>query len=332
MYLCALAPWRETFFAGLSLSVALTLGTAVAEDVAVDTVFRDLQRPCGVAVRPGGTADRYDVFIADSGAGRVVRWSNLAPKQASEIVTGFKTHRVADPFHQTGPVALVFLDPGLLVVGTSRDNGGDLVRAYELPDDESLLSAEVDRESNSPRDGLDGATCSAMARSRANEFVPDMLVLAIRGANGLGRLMMARVQAGIVGRPRPFGAADAADSPRAVAVSNSGRILVGDAGGRLTFYNPIDGKVELALATDLNQLSGLAYSPTSGSLYAADFAGGIHRIDDASEPGRPACRSVQIADVSGPTALAFAPDGALYVVTFGSDKDDGTLEIITGDL
>jgi DNA-binding beta-propeller fold protein YncE len=261
-----------------------------------------------------------------------VRWSNLKPKQATAVVTGFQTHRAADPLHQTGPLALWFLDPGLLVVGTSRDRGGDLVRAYELPEDDSVLSAEVARDATAPRDEQDGATCFAMTRSRANEFVPDMLVLAIRGANGPGRLMKARVQAGIVGEPRPFGAADAADSPRAVTVSNSGRILVGDTSGRLTFYNPIDGKVELALATDLKQLSGLAYSPTSGSLYAADFAGGIHRIDDASEPGHPACRTVKIADVSQPTALAFTPDGSLYVVTFGSGKSNGTLQVINGDL
>ena len=107
---------------------------------------------------------------------------------------------------------------------------------------------------------------------------------------------------------------------------------MGDAGGRLAFYNPIDGKVELAMATDLHEFIGLAYSPITGSLYAADFAGGIHRIDDASEPGHPACRTVKVADVSKPTALAFAPDGALYVVTFGSGDDDGTLEVITGEL
>jgi len=332
MLLCALAPLRETFVSVIAFSVALVGCVAHAADVSVDTILSDLHRPCGVVVRPGGTADRFEVFVADSGAGRVVRWSNLKPKQATEVVTGFETQDAADPIRQTGPLALWFLDPGLLVVGTTRDRGGDLVRAYELPDDESVLSAEVARESTSPRDERDGATCSAMTRSRANESVPDMLVLAVRGANGLSRLMKARVQAGIVGEPRLFGAADTADSPRAVTVSNSGRILVGDAGGRLTFYNPIDGNVELALATDLKQLIGLAYSPTSDSLYAADFAGGIHRIDDASEPGRPACRTAKIADVSRPTALAFVPDGSLYVVTFGSSDVNGTLMVVSGDL
>ena len=188
----AIAPLREICLAVAWLCVALSASLACADELVAETILHNLHRPCGVAVRPGGTADRYDVFVADSGAGRVVRWSNLKPKQASEVVTGFQTHRAADPFHQTGPLALWFLDPGLLVVGTSRDGGGDLVRAYELPDDDSVLSAEVARDATAPRDekegAIEGATCFAMARSRANEFVPDMLVLAVRDANGPGRL------------------------------------------------------------------------------------------------------------------------------------------------
>ncbi len=308
------------------------MNAAHAETASVDTVLKDLHRPCGVAVRPGGTAARYEVFVAESGAGRVLRWSNLVPKQAVDVVTGFKTQAAADPLHQTGPLALWFLDPGLLVVGTTRDSGGDFVRAYELPDDEKVLAAETTSESTSTSDRLGGTTCSAMTRARANEFVPDMLVLVIRDADGHARLMKARVQAGIVGAPQPFGPKEDTESPRAVTISNSGRIVVGYAGGRLAFYNPSDGKVELALATKLKQLVGLAYSPITDSLYAADFAGGVHRIDDASEPGHPTCRTVKVADVGKPTALAFAPDGALYVVTYGSGDDNGTLEVVTGDL
>ena len=144
--------------------------------------------------------------------------------------------------------------------------------------------------------------------------------------------MKARVQAGVVGTPRAFGPADSAHEPRAATTSPSGRFIVGDADGRLLFYNPIDGEVELAMPTDLRQLTGLTYNPTSGNLFAADFAGGVYRIEDASEAGRPACRAVKIADVNRPTALAFAPDGSLYVVTFGDRDDNGTLTVLSGDL
>ena len=81
----------------------------------------------------------------------------------------------------------------------------------------------------------------------------------------------------------------------------------------------------------------MAYSPITGALYAADFGGsrgggGIYRLEDASELGKPACRMVKVADMSKPTALAFAPDGALYVTTFGTSDNDGSIEALTGDL
>jgi hypothetical protein len=328
MKLCALAPWRETLAAIL---VLFSGGIVLAADAVVETVLKDLNRPCGIAVRPGGTADRFDVFIAESGAGRVVRWSTQAPQQVTEVASGFGTHAAADVFHQQGPLALSFLDPGLLVVGTTSDDRGDLLRAYELPDGEKVLAADATSEAATGNKSSRGESCTAMSRSRVNEFVTDRLFLAVRDANGRARLMASRVQAGMLGGPQAFGPQDA-ESPRAIAISNSGRVVVGDAEGGLTFCSPIDGKVELAVPTDLKQLIGLAYNPSSGSLYAADFAGGIHRIDDASQPGHPECRTVKVADIVHPTALTFGPDGSLYVVTFGSGDANGTLSIVTGDL
>jgi DNA-binding beta-propeller fold protein YncE len=326
-----LAPWIAL------LGIAGAVGVARGETATPSVVLKDLHQPCGVAVRPGGTADRYEVFVAESGAGRVLRWSNLTPKRTAVVVSGFQAAPAADSLHQTGPLALWFLDPGLLALGTTCDASGDLVRTYELPENEKALDAAVTNSSvpNSsvPDAGkLAGAACFALVRTQANGFVPDRLVLAVRDADGHARLMKARVQAGAVGDPQPFGVEQGSEPPRAVAMSKSGRIVVGDAGGGLTFYNPIDGKVELALATDLKELVSLAFSPATGSLYAADFAGGIYRIDDTSQPGHPACQAVKVADVTRPTALDFAPDGGLYVVTFGDAGDDGTLTMITSDL
>ena len=321
-----LAPWFAL------LGIAGMVGVARGETATPVIVLKDLRQPCGVAVRPGGTADRYEVFVAESGAGRVLRWSNLTPKRTAVIVTGFQTAPAADPFHQTGPLALWFLDPGLLAVGTTRDASGDLVRSYELPEDERALDATPTNSSTPEGGKLAGAACFALVRTQANGFVPDRLVLAIRDAQGHSRLIKARVQAGVIGEPEPLGTDAGSDPPRAVAMSNSGRIVVGDAGGKLTYYNPIDGKVELALATDLKELVSLAYSPATGSLYAADFAGGIYRVDDTSQSGQSACQAVKVADVKRPTALGFAPDGGLYVVTFGGAGDNGTLTVISADL
>ncbi len=333
MKLWALTPWHEILAAFFLFSVA---GVGLAADATVETVLKNLSRPAGIAVRPGGTADRFEVFIAESGAGRVVRWTTLEPQQVTEVVTGFGTQDAADAFQQQGPIALLFLDPGLLVVGATSDEGGNLLGTYELPDGEKVLAADTTSEAATRNKASRGKTCAALARSHVNEFVTDRLFLAVRDAEGVSRLMASRLQAGMLGEPQSFGAEDAATNdkpaPRAITISNSGRVVVADASGRLTFYSPIDGQVELTMSTNLKQIIGLAYNPASGSLYAADFAGGVHRIDDASQPGHPASRTVKVADISQPTALTFAPDGLLYVVTFGTSDDTGTLQIISGEL
>ncbi len=323
---------RQSVLFALSLCFTLAATLAGAADVTVETVLSDLHRPCGIAVRPGGTADRFELFIAESGAGRVVRWSNRAPQQVAEAITGFEASSAADASSQTGPHALQFLDPGLLVVGTTQGDGGDLLRAYELPDGEKVLTADASTETTSKGRDLLGATCTSVTRSHINEFVPDRLFLTVRGTDGAFRLLSSRVQAGMVSTPQEFGAKDEVQSPRAVATSNTGRVVVGDSTGQLMFCSPIDGKVELAVATDLKGVVGLAYNPASGSLYAADSTTGIYRIDDTSRAGRPSCHAVKVADAAQPTALAFAPDGSMYVVTFGTTDDDGSLITISGNL
>jgi DNA-binding beta-propeller fold protein YncE len=88
----------------------------------------------------------------------------------------------------------------------------------------------------------------------------------------------------------------------------------------------------MQVPTDLRRIVALAYSPKSGNLYVAnspttdDNHSGIYRIDRLNKADASACTAVRIADVRSPTALAFAPDGALYVTTTGD------LQKITGDL
>jgi hypothetical protein len=323
-------PWIFCLLFGLTACCSVS-DLIAAESAPVEIVLKGLKRPSGVAIRPGGSAARYEVFVAESGAGAIVKWSNIEPDKQVPVVNGFELATASDPEKVTGVVALGFLDPGLLVVGITSDAKGELIRTFELTDSAEPIDASLAAGEESNTNKFPGATCTSLTRSRANGFVPDMLVLTVRDADGRGRLLKARVQAGILGSPRAFGKGEVKSAPRAVVTSAAGRIVVGDAGGWLTFYNPIDGAVELAMDTELKNLAALAVSPTTGSLYAANFDGGIHRIDDASKPGQPACRTVEVADAARPTSIAFAPDGLLYLTTFGSGEADGTLSVLSGD-
>ena len=107
---------------------------------------------------------------------------------------------------------------------------------------------------------------------------------------------------------------------------------------RLTYYTLESGTLALDLETNLYDIMALAYSP-SGNLYAVDCAwnameeGGVYRLDDARQEGRQACQAVKIASVTRGVALAFDPEGALYVTALGVGENEkqGTVIKITGD-
>ncbi len=101
-----------------------------------------------------------------------------------------------------------------------------------------------------------------------------------------------------------------------------------DAKGRhqslLAFYNAKSGNLLMSLPTGLHDITGLAYSPKSGRLYAVDFAwddpsqGGLYRLDAATIDNRSGVKAVKMTSLDKPSALVFASDNVLYVTTFGS--------------
>ena len=116
------------------------------------------------------------------------------------------------------------------------------------------------------------------------------------------------------------------DAPVAIALSKQGDIVVGQFGevnkpqdSLLTFYSAKTGKMLMNLETKLYDITGLAYSPKSGNLYATDFAwmkpdeGGLYRLDRNAS----GVKAVKIASLDKPTALAFASDGTLYITVIG---------------
>jgi hypothetical protein len=332
----------------LILAVHAVPGAAVAfaEDVAVETVLRGLKNPWGVAIRPGGSAVGFEVFVADTGAGRIVKLAGEKPGRSTDVITGFPTAGSgAGPLETSGPRGLLFLGRHrLLVIGGS--NGEDSLRLYELPEDNRPL--EFDDAKTVAALPADGGRLYGLARTRVNERVPDELIVTASGKDSQGWLGKVALRPGpALGEVKPF--VTSTPQPRAMVpvglvVSGRGFVVAGwksseekPGDGSIVFYNPIDGASLLALPTTLQDVSGLVYSEETQNLYVCDLSadsprqGGVYRIDDASKPGKPACTAVRIAAIERPTALAVGPDGALYVTACGSGNGQGVLVRITGE-
>lgn len=323
---------------------------AIAQDISVETVLTDLNVPANVAIHPGGTAERYEVFVADSGAQRVIRiWSN-DPSRSTEVITGFSDASATGKTLPTGnPFGLLFLDEKRLVVGVA--GAPPELRLYELTEADTPLNAEGAKQKVTPE--LSGeesedafGSCVGLARTRSNDYVADMLVVAFGGTHHVNGLWKVPVRANTLGEMSRLESKPPLQvlQPTALAVSEHGYVLAVDASSRLSqnqlmFLNAINDQVVLDFQPDLSGISGVAYSPKSGNLYAlateyAKDEEGLFRLDDARQPGEQQITITKLADIKRPVALAFGPDGVLYVTTLGdkSEKDAGALLKVTGDL
>lgn len=339
-------------------SVVTTASATRGDNVAVQKVLTGLDQPRGVAVRAGSSDQTYEVFVAESGAGRIMRLANGGTNTTKDVITGFSTRSAGDEgFRSTGVTAVTFLDATRLVVTGGDDDGRAFVRLYELLDNDSALSANEHKQNLSPpADGeqapLDIRGFRGLARTQPNDRVANLLIVAGFGDKFPARLWKIPVRANTLGDMKPFGPPqpnDHADAGGGIAVGNHGYVVMANGptesssrASGLKFLNPVDGHVALEIETELTGIVALGYSPSTGNLYAATVpagrqkGGGVYRLDDAGEIGAPASHAVKIADVPRPTALAFGPDNALYVTALGERGNDessrGELLRITGEL
>ncbi len=316
---------------------------------ATEMVLSGLDSPWGLAIRAGrDKTGPHELFLAESGAGRVIRVTTAQPGKVHEVVVGFPVSAsTTSPAIHMGPLGLAFLTrTKLLVTGVGGDAGQREVRVYVLPGDDAELAADsYDHQASTARSGAEFGDLWAVATTPAAAY------FTAGGVQGEGWLFQAKLEANRLEALRPFVSPRRGGdltNPAGVTLTPADRpqfLVVADEGSfdtphdsRLIFYTLETGSLALSLSTGLDDVTALAYSP-SGQLYVLDCArndtgqGGVYRLDDARHEGRQACRAVKITTVVRGVSMAFAPDGALYATSLGKSEksDQGALIKITGE-
>lgn len=308
----------------------------------VETLLTGLDNPCGIVIRNGvGDGVPYELFIAESGAGRILRVMSDKPSETTPAITGFPVDSYGDatkdePEYRIGPLGMVFLTKSKLAVGTAGlPQGEDLVVVFALPSDGSALTYEQQDHAVGPIP-KGPKTTSGEGNFYGLAKTDDALFVTSNGDDDEAWILKATFHANKLSDLQPFIATNrlvGTTGPTAAVINpkkNAHYLVVSQMAGfeqdrdsLLTYYSPKSGKLAMSVQTGLYDIAGLAYSPTD-NLYAVDVVrddaklGGVYRIDAAEVEGRASSRAVKIATAERPTALAFGPDGALYVTALGT--------------
>lgn len=334
----------------LSLGLVLTLVASVlqAEDAKVETVVGGLTNPCGVAVQP----KTGHVFVADSAAGRVVR---IVDGKIEDVITGSpKDVYGKGPMYDIGPLGLAFIDENTLVVGDGGfKDGEEYIRVFTVPAaGKGAIDYDKDAKAKLGPLAAEGDEVKPEGNLYGVAVTPTAIYVTCNGDDTKGWVAKATIDGtkyGKLERWLPTKEAVEVDAPVGVTISPRGEVVIGQMGeinkpkdSLLTFYSAKTGKKILNLETGLYDITGLAYSPKTGLLYATDFAwmaekeGGLFRLDSEGKDGAQSIKAVKIAGLDKATALTFAPDGTLYVTLVGPKKEgenaskEGSLVKISG--
>lgn len=323
--------------AAFALSMVATLATAwvASAEVKTETVVSGLNNPCGIAIQP----ETGHVFISDSGTGKVIR---VVDGKAEDVITGSpKDIYGKGPMYDIGPLGLLFLDKNTLVVGDGGfKDGEEYVRVFTVPEPgKPALNYEKDAKEKIGPLAADGDV-----KPEGNLYglaaTPNAIYVTCNGDDTKGwisKIERNGTKFGKLERSIATKEQVEVDAPVAITINAEGQIVVGQMGeinkpkdGLLTFYSAKTGKKLLNLETGLFDITGLAYAPKTGLLYATDFAwmepneGGLFRLDRENKGGTQSVKATKIAKLDKPTALAIAEDGSVYVTIIGTNKEGET--------
>jgi DNA-binding beta-propeller fold protein YncE len=314
-----------------ALAVALVFSSnLLAAEPKIDTVLDGLNNPCGIAVQP----ETGHIFVADSGALKVVRVVN---GKAEDVITGFtKDVYGKGPMYDIGPLGLAFLDKDTLVVGGGgKPDGEESLFVFTIPAaGQKAISADNPKFSfklEATADLKAEGNFYGIATTKTAIFVTS------NGDDTKGWVAKADINGTKVEKYTrfiPTKEAVEVDAPVGIAISPAGHVVIGQMGeinvpedGLITFYNAKTGeKLMNVKAGGLYDITALAYSP-KGQLYALDFAwmdttkGGLFQIIAENSQGQQGAKATKVASLDKPTAMAFGPDGSLYITVIGTQKE-----------
>ncbi|MEQ8785516.1 MAG: hypothetical protein RIC55_04425 [Pirellulaceae bacterium] len=324
---------RSFYLAALTLMLCAASTWAQTK---VETLVEGLNNPCGVAVQP----ETGDVFVADSGAHRIVR---VTDGKAEEVIVGFPNDVYGKgPMYDIGPLGLAFLGKDTLVVGGGgKPDGEEMLRVYEVPaaGSEPIKADKMVASFTLP--GKDVGTDKEI-KGEGNFYalvvIGDAIYVSSNGDDTKGWVNKATIKDGkVVSYERSVATKEATGVDAPVGVTSqprSGALVVGQMGeitvpndALVTFYNPKNGKMRMNLETGLFDITGLAYSP-KGRLYATDFAwmdtaeGGLFRLIPQRDGDKQGITTEKVTSLDKPTALTFGPDGALYITVIGTASEE----------
>ncbi len=317
----------------------------------VAVIAEGLDNPCGLVIQPAIAKDEpQQIFFAESGAGRVVCFAANNSAERAEVVTGFVPRALNEQMDlKVGPWALGFATPTKLAVwGGTIHNGVEQVAVFALSEGGKPLAADKPEHiAELPRNDktevgvgfqgmIIGETSGYLSQGSADDSGTIFKAALIANRLDALRTLTPSKRGGTL--RWPTGLCLSPSAQRQYLVAGYLGELADQRDSRVAFIVPANGEVALELAPGLFDVAGLAYSPF-GQLYAVDLAwdndkaGGVYRLDDARQNGRPACRAVKIAEVVRPTSLVFDKSGILYVTALGSGTNakHGQILKITGE-
>jgi len=310
-------------------------------------VIIHLDNPCGVCVQP----NTQNVFVtAVNGIFRYVR--GTPHKIYLEIDRGampVKDVYGKGPMYDIGPLGCAMWgNDHLIIADGSLKDGEEVVRIYKVGDQApppKMIPAENSAETTL---GPIAPGSEASPKGEGNFYAAviwnDVIYITSNGDDTKGWILKSEIKDGKPGTLTPAIATKEqvnVDAPIGLAVMPDSSALVVSQGGEVNMpadslictYGA-DGKLIKKYETGLNDVVGIAYSPTSKKLYGVDFSwidpaqGGLFELAIEGDT----CKATKVSLLDGdgkalsldrPTSLAFDKEGRCYITVISTGKDTG---------